>query len=199
MTSHVGFRAMGASTRAVEPQRYVALLRGVNVGGRNVLPMRALAAIFQRAGASDVRTYIQSGNVVFSAPVSKADEITARVRTAMESEFDLRSPVVLRSREEFAQAIRSVPFASSDSSDAASIHVGFLEREPSADAVRALDPERSPGDSFEVVGREVYLWTPRGIARTKLTNHYFDRTLNTVSTMRNWRTVTKLAELLETG
>ncbi len=171
-------------------------MRGINVGGKNKVAMRDLVGVFERAGAADVRTYIQSGNVVFGASASAAKSIGADVRAALEREFGVRSPVVVRSTREFGAVLGGVPW---EEADGATLHVMFLERRPSAGAAAKLDPGRSAGDRFAVVGREVYLCLPNGVARSKLTNDYFDRTLGTISTGRNWRTVAKLGEMLGVG
>jgi uncharacterized protein (DUF1697 family) len=174
---------------------HVALMRGINVGGKNRLPMRDLAAIFEDAGCEEVRTYIQSGNVVFAASAALAKSVGAKVEEAVLQEHGIRSPVVTRSARELAVVISGVPFKGNGAEESA-LHVVFLAKKPGASAVKGLDPERSPGDSFRVVGREIFLSLPNGAARTKLTNDYFDRTLGTVSTVRNWRTVLKLGEMV---
>ncbi len=102
--------------------------------------------------------------------------------------------MVLRTADEFRQVAVSNPFLKSDA-DANSLHVGFLVDLPAPRDVAALAPKRSPGDSFKVCGREVYLCLPNGMARTKLTNAFFDSKLATTSTFRNWRTVLKLVEM----
>lgn len=178
-----------------KPTLHVALMRGLNVGGKNRLPMRDLAAIFDRAGATDVRTCIQSGNVVFATTPAAAKQIPGMVHQALEAEFDIRSPVIVRSAREFAAVLANVPddpaFA-----DETTRHIVFLDARPTKATATALDPDRSPGDSFTLVNREIFLALPNGAARSKLTNDYFDRTLQTISTARNWRTVLKLAEML---
>jgi len=173
--------------------RHVALLRGINVGGKNKLPMRDLAAIFEEAGARNVRTYIQSGNVVFEASAAAARTIPEKVRNCVTTDFGIDSPVITRSASEFARIIDAQPFSTDDEK---TLHVAFLDRKPTAAAAKTLDPDRSPGDAFKLVGREIYLSFPSGVARTRLTNDYFDRTLGTVSTVRNWRTTKRLAEML---
>lgn len=175
---------------------YVALLRGVNVGGKNRLPMKDLASIFEEAGCSDVRTYIQSGNVFFEARPTTAERLPALVSDLIVERFGFRAPVILRTARELEQILRENPLAS-PSTEAETLHVMFLAEAPSASAVSGLDPKRSPPDTFAVVGREIYLCCPNGLARTKLTNQYFDTRLATVSTTRNWRPVSKLAELAE--
>jgi uncharacterized protein (DUF1697 family) len=175
---------------------YVALLRGVNVGGKNRLPMKDLASIFEEAGCSDVRTYIQSGNVVFEARATTAERLPALVSGLIVERFGFRAPVILRTVGELERILRENPLVS-PSTEAEALHVMFLAEAPRASAVSGLDAKRSPPDTFAVVGREIYLCCPNGLARTKLTNQYFDTRLATVSTTRNWRTVSKLAELAE--
>ena len=173
---------------------YVALLRGVNVGGRNKLLMRELAAMFVEAGCEDVRTYIQSGNVVFRAAPTLADGLSARITTAIAASHGFQIPVVIRTAADLARVIHGNPFLA-DGADPTKLHVGFLAQAPDPAKVARLDPGRSPPDAFVVRGDEVYLHFPAGVARSKLTNGYFDRTLGTVCTIRNWRTVCKLHEM----
>jgi uncharacterized protein (DUF1697 family) len=176
-------------------ERQVALLRGINVSGKNPLPMKALGELFVRAGASDVTTYIQSGNVVFR-PNGSRSNLAVDLARRIERDFGLRVPVILRSAAEWRKLLRSNPFLRGGAEDSG-LHVMFLAEPPAVAAVAELDPLRSPPDEFRVVGREVYLSCPNGIGRSKLTNDYFDKKLGTISTCRNWRTVLKLGELLE--
>ena len=172
---------------------YLALLRGINVGGKASLPMKELAAIFAAAGAGEVKTYIQSGNVVFAA--EDAAGVVERVTAEIKRVYGYPGRIVLRAGDELRKAYAANPFARAGAPED-SLHVYFLADKPSGAAVRGLDPERSPGDSFAVVGREVFLHLPQGMARTKLTNAYFDGKLASVSTARNWRTVAKLVEMM---
>jgi uncharacterized protein (DUF1697 family) len=167
---------------------HVALLRAVNVGGRNRLPMAELRALFAAEGALEVETYIQSGNVVFAAPARRGGAIGGRVARRIEDRFGMETPVVVRSHEELAEVVASLPFPGAE----AAVHVLFLADRPSQARLDHLDPDRSPGDRFVARGREVYLLCPNGVGRTKLTTDYFDRALATASTGRNWRTVTRL-------
>lgn len=172
---------------------HIALLRGINVGGKNKLPMKDLAALFTEAGGKAVRTYIQSGNVLFDAPAKTASAVARQVAEAIQSRFGISAPIVIRSAAELAAAIGANPFLKAGAAES-SLHIGFLADMPNPAAVKGLDPARSPGDSFEIIGREIFLHVPNGVARTKLTNAWFDSKLGTVSTFRNWRTVLKLAE-----
>ncbi len=178
---------------------HIALLRGINVGGHNKLPMQDLAAIFGEAGCSNVRTYIQSGNVVFAAAPALARRIPDIISASIDDRFDLAIPVVTRSADQLAAIVAANPYVGDGDVgaevDKKQLHVAFLADTPSAANIAALDPQRSPPDEFVVHSAEVYLRCPNGVARTKLTNAYFDTALGTTSTMRNWRTTLTLLEM----
>jgi uncharacterized protein (DUF1697 family) len=178
------------------PQTHVALMRGINVGGKNKLPMKDLAALFVEAGCQGVRTFIQSGNVVFTAEPGLASQIPALIAGQIEKRHGLRTPVVLRTLKQMGNVLGDNPFLK-DGSPEETLHVMFLADVPDKRKIKDLDQGRSPPDSFIVKGSEIYLRLPNGAAKTKLTNAYFDSKLATVSTGRNWRTVTKLIELMK--
>jgi uncharacterized protein (DUF1697 family) len=169
---------------------YVALLRGVNVGGARKLPMKELAPALEELGLEDAVTYIQSGNVVFRGPAGKA-KLVSQLERAIEQRFGLDVTVMLRTPAELAKLIDANPFGG----DEAKLHVAFLNRKPAKTAIAKLDPDRSPPDEFAVRGAEIYLHFPNGYGRTKLGADYFERVLGVRATARNWRTVTKLLEL----
>ena len=173
---------------------HVALLRGVNVGGKHRLPMRDLAEMFRDAGCADVRTYIQSGNVVFAAGAALARRVPGIVGDAIERRFGFDTPLVIRTAGELAEIVRRNPFVKAGA-DPATLHVAFLRDRPGRAQIAALDPGVSPPDEFRVNGREVYLRCPNGVGRSKLTAPYFDTRLKTVSTARNWRTVLALLDM----
>ncbi|HEX7663581.1 MAG TPA: DUF1697 domain-containing protein [Polyangiaceae bacterium] len=174
-------------------EKLVALLRGINVGGKNKLPMRDLVLMFEAAGCTNVVTYIQSGNVVFEASPKIAKTIAAVVTDAIRARFTLEIPVVVRTAAQMKIVASANPFEI-EGNTPDFWHVAFLKDVPLAEHVSALDPNRSPGDRFVVVGGDVYLHVAHA-AKTKLTNAFFDSKLKTVSTGRNWRTVLKLVEL----
>jgi uncharacterized protein (DUF1697 family) len=178
---------------ATKPGIHVALLRGINVGGKNVLPMKDLAALFVDAGCTDVRTYIQSGNVVYSASAAVARKAPALVEAAIAKRFGFAVPIQTRSVEELRAVVAGNPLLASHEPD--DLHVIFLAQEPTTKQAGDLDPNRSPGDTFVVRGREIYVACPNGVGNSKLTNAWFDSRLATVSTGRNWRTTQKLLEL----
>jgi uncharacterized protein (DUF1697 family) len=174
--------------------RYAAMLRGINVGGKNILPMKELATIFAKAGAREVQTYVQSGNVVFEAAASEAARFPALIEAAISKRFGFSSPVIVRSGGELAKVARSHP-AHVAGADTKPLHVMFLADWPDPKRVADLDAKRSPPDTFTVKGREIYLHLPNGAARSKLTNAYFDSRLGTITTIRNWNTVLRLCAM----
>ena len=173
---------------------HVALLRAINLAGTNRVPMKSLAAMFVDAGCAEVRTYIQSGNVVFRAGDAVARRVPSAIAAAIEKQLGFRVPLVMRTAAEIADVAGSNPFLAAGL-DAGALHVSFLGDAPAAAKVAALDPNRSPGDKFAVRGREIYLHCPNGVGKTKLTNQYFESRLGTLSTARNWRTVLTLLEM----
>jgi uncharacterized protein (DUF1697 family) len=162
--------------------------------------MKDLAAMFGDAGCSEVVTYIQSGNVVFRATEACAARVPSAIAKAIANDFRFGSPVILRTAAEIRAVARGNPFLRGGASaDFDPMHVMFLADRPTRARVAALDPNRSPPDEFQVVGREIYLRCPNGAGGTKLSNAYFDAKLATTSTMRNWRTVLKLVEMTGEG
>jgi uncharacterized protein (DUF1697 family) len=174
------------------PDSQLALLRGINVRGKNKLPMRDLAGIFETAGCKNVRTFIQSGNVIFTASASVWKRLAGAVASGIEEQFGYRVPVILRTAQQLGDVVSNNPFPREEDT----LHVMFLADRPSPAKIAALDPNRSSPDAFIVRGQEIYLQLPNRVAASKLTNAWFDSKLGTVSTLRNWRTVTKLLAMM---
>lgn len=175
---------------------YVALVRGLNVGGRAKLRMDELRALFAALGHADVTTYIQSGNVVFKSPVDRPSELAHGVEERIAGDLALPVTVLVRTRDELAQVVRGNPFLDRRA-DVAKLHVTFLAAVPDAVPVRELNGQRFDRDELRVVGREVYLHCPDGYGRTKLSNTFLERRLGVAATTRNWKTVTTLLELAD--
>ena len=175
---------------------YVALLRAVNVGGTNRVPMAELRTALGARGFEGVSTILASGNVLLrSAEPERV--VVEQVGDTIEEAFGVRVPVVVRSGAELASVVGRNPFlAAAADRDPATLHVAFLAEQPSAAAAATLDPDRSPPDAFAVDGREVFLSYPKGAGRSCLTLDYLERRLGVMGTARNWRTVERLAALL---
>jgi uncharacterized protein (DUF1697 family) len=174
--------------------KHAAFLRAINLGGKNKLPMKDLAAMFVAAGCRDVVTYIQSGNVVFSAPAAVLKKLPQTISKRIADDFGFKVPVVIRSHEQIAAVVRGNPFLKAGEQEK-TLHVVFLADLPGAEAVAKLDPQRSPPDRFIVAGQDIYLHLPNGAGQSKLTNAWMDSKLSTISTARNWNTVLKLYEM----
>jgi uncharacterized protein (DUF1697 family) len=157
--------------------------------------MTDLVAMFAAAGCRDVQSYIQSGNVIFRADLDVVTSLPGVITASIAEQCGYQVPVVLRTTEQLGDVIRHNPFIT-QGADEETLHVLFLADRPSAARVENLDPDRSPPDAFAVLGQEVYLHLPNGAGRTKLTNGYFDAKLATISTGRNWRTVTTLYTMM---
>jgi uncharacterized protein (DUF1697 family) len=183
-------------SKAARCTKYVALLRGINVGGKHILPMKQLAEIFADAECGDVRTYIQSGNVIFQAPRTGAEGLSERVARAIQESFGFPVPVILRSSAQLAEVVRSNPFLRAGEAEK-TLYIYFLADRPAASAVKGLDSERFLPDAYKVIDQHIYLHLPNGMGRSKLTNAYFDSKLSTVSTARNWATVLKLSAMVQ--
>ncbi len=168
---------------------FIALLRGINVGGKHKVAMADLRAIFADAGGENVTTYIQSGNVVFTHPARPPDKLGADLEQRIEARTGFAVAVVLRTARQWAAVVRDNPFPGKETH----LHVTFLSSDPTAGALDSVDAAAFAPEEFELVGRQLYLYLPNGMARTKLPKAL--DVFTTPVTTRNWRTVSKLAEL----
>ena len=186
---------------------HVALLRGINVGGHNKVPMAELRQVVASLGHADVATYIQSGNVVFSTAETDIAALAAGLEEAIAAAFGTQVRVVVLSRDELAQVIRDNPYSGEPNPRA--VHAVFLSAAPGpevaegvADARRRAE-QKQPGtrDAAQVIGRTIYLHTPDGFGRSELavliTSGGRGRAGDLAGTARNWATVTRLLEMCD--
>jgi uncharacterized protein (DUF1697 family) len=173
--------------------RQVVLLRGINLGPRNRIAMPALRELLAGAGFDDVRTYVQSGNVVLGTR-RKPPAVARACEELIAAELGLDIAVVVRTRDELAEVVRRNPLADV-ADDPKRYQVSFLECELDAQVVEKLSGLSLGGERMEVIGREIYAWHPAGVARSKLWAALAGRGLGTKATARNWTTVTTLLEM----
>lgn len=173
----------------------LALLRAVNVGGRK-LPMAALRDLCGRLGWTNVATYIQSGNIVFAAAGDDA-ALEAELEQAIESEFGLDVPVIVRSQAEWAKLAASNPFADAAREAPNRVQLIVSKRPPAADAAEKLAARAQAGERVAAAGGGIWIDYPEGVARSKLTPTLIDKAIGSAATGRNYRTVIKLREMLE--
>jgi uncharacterized protein (DUF1697 family) len=177
---------------------FIALLKGINVGGKNIIKMSDLKKAFESLGYTDVQTYIQSGNIIFKSNDNE-DTLNSAITQMIEEAFGLSIAVILRDAKEMEQIINNCPFTDEEIKEAESLakveclYVAFLPMKPLQKKVEQLNAYCTESDRFAVVGRDVYLLFHHSIRDSKLANNL--KKLDLPSTVRNWNTVNKLAEM----
>jgi uncharacterized protein (DUF1697 family) len=174
---------------------HVALLRGINLGSRNRISMPELRDALAAEGFEDVRTYLQSGNVVLASD-APPEKVARRLERLISQRFGLDVAVVARTRKELAEVVRRNPFADA-ATDPKRYQVSFLEEKPARGLSKTLEEIASDDEQVRIIGREIYAWHPRTIARSKLWALLAGPKVGTRATARNWTTVTKLLELAD--
>lgn len=174
---------------------WIVLLRGINVGGRHKLKMKELAALLEEEGLQDVRTYIQSGNVVLRADETEAQVLGERIADAIEREHGFRPSVHALTVEELQQAMATNPYAEGESNPK-TLHLFFLAAPPPNPDFERMEAAKAPSEQFHLKERVFYFYAPDGIGRSKLAGK-IERLLGVGATARNWRTVQKLQEMVE--
>jgi len=179
---------------------YVCLLRGVNVGGHGRVAMSELRALCASLGLTDVRTYVQSGNVVFRAAAPDgAGRLSEAVAVAFQERFGFKAANLVLDAEEWRRIARANPFAGPDGGDGQGLHVTFLLGPPPSRTEAEVRSAAGPvgNDEFSLGDGVVYVRCPDGYGRTRLSNTFFERILEVPATTRNWRTVLSLLELAD--
>ncbi len=172
---------------------YIALFRGLNMGGHNRLPMKELIKILGKLGFSDVRTYIQSGNAVFRGKDQNASRLSDTITAAIKQAHGFAPRVLLLKPGELKKIIASNPFPEAES-DPKSLHALFLMSAPASPDLRALEEIRKKSEQFKLKGKVFYLHAPDGVGRSKLAANV-ERLIGVPMTGRNWRTVTQIMEM----
>ena len=175
--------------------RLVVLLRGINIGSRNRISMPELRKALEDAGYDDVRTYLQSGNVVLTS-TSSAKTVARECERLIADRFGLEIAVVARTRNELAKVVDRNPLGRV-AKDPKRYQVSFLETKPAAKVVRELEVVAADREEVVNIGREIYAWHPAGVARSKLWAKLAGKDLGVTATARNWTTVAKLLELAD--
>jgi uncharacterized protein (DUF1697 family) len=172
---------------------HIALLRGVNVGG-NVLKMERLRAVLTDLGLADVKSYVQSGNVLFTA-TGPAAKLAQRIEAKLAGEARLPVSVIIRTPAQLGRIIEANPFLGEAGVDARTLHVTFLAGRAPRPGLAALGAVASGADRWRAAGAEIYLHCPGGYGRTKLNNTAIEKLLGVCATTRNWNTVRTLYEM----
>jgi uncharacterized protein (DUF1697 family) len=174
---------------------YVAMLRGINVSGQKIVKMENLRSSFEELGFQRVRTYVQSGNVIFEATRGSAKDFAKSIQGKILSDFGFSIPLFLRTSDEMKKIVSDNPFSRDKEIDRSKLHVTFLSEFPANDAKERLSSLNAFPDQFRLLGREVYLYCPNGYGRTKLSNNALEKQLSIGATTRNWKTVNALTKI----
>jgi len=176
--------------------QYIAILRGINVGGKRKIRMADLKELFAGMGFKEISTYIQSGNVLFSS--AKAEDTTAlgdKLEQAIAKSFGFDVPVIVRTVKELQQAVANNPFYSSPDSDIERLHLTFLKTAPEATQLDVINQINHSPDQFNIIGNHAFVYCSGRYSESKLTNAFFEKKLKVPATTRNWKTVLKLLDL----
>ena len=174
---------------------FISMLRGINVSGQKKIRMVELKSLYESLGFVNVRTYVQSGNVVFDSTRQDASKLAASIEAQIEQSFGYAVSVFIRDTNDLQRIIGSNPFLSGRKKDPAKLYVTFLYSSPSKSKLGNLDISNDEADEFFVGDKEIFLFCPNGYGRTKLSNNFFERKLNVPATTRNWKTVNALYEM----
>jgi len=175
---------------------YVAMLRGINVGGQKTIKMDHLRQLFSGLGFRNVETYVQSGNIVFQTQTENPAAVSKRIGETIHHSFGFDTPVIVRTSDQMRNVIANNPFLKEKDIDSSKLHVTFLSETTQKDSLKNLEALSSDPDRFYTAPREIYLYCPRGYGRTKLSNNALERALSVRATTRNWKTTNTLFEMV---
>ncbi len=176
---------------------YIAILRGINVGGRRKILMADLKSYFRNLGFQEVQTYIQSGNVLFSSNQDlKAEAIENLLEAEILKSFGFEVPVIVRTSDQLKKAINNNPFYKSTDVDIERLHLTLLKQDPSQENLDKLKDFKQENDDFKIENRNVFVYCSGKYSDSKFSNKFFESKLKVTATTRNWKTILKLAEML---
>jgi uncharacterized protein (DUF1697 family) len=183
-----------SSGRGVTVTTYVALLRGINLGRNNRIAMADLRKLLEDLGYDNVRTYLQSGNAVFSTPGRSVTKLERDIAARIQRDLGLDVAVLVRSGQDMEAVVRDNPYAA-ELTDPTKLVVAFLSAQPAKHRIDSIDPNGFLPERFQISGKHIYLWCPYGQAGSTMLGSFGDRELGVTVTIRNWRTVQNLADL----
>jgi len=176
-------------------KRFIALLRGINVSGKNIIKMNELVAQFSNHNYKNIKTYIQSGNIIFECADKDAKTLENEIYRLIIDKFGLKVPVLVKTAEELKKIFESNPFIKNDTLDINELHITFLNETPERENIIKLVESKIEADEFILTLDVVYLHCKNGYGNTKLNNSFFESKLKVSATTRNWKTIGKLLEM----
>lgn len=174
---------------------YISILRGINVSGRNLIKMDALKKMYAQLGFEQITTYVQSGNVVFTAKKADVKKLGEKISKQIETDFGYQVPVIVLTKTLLQKIVEENPFAGDPQKDSSFLHVTFLAEPPSTYEPKDIEDKKLPGEELHYSDNAVYLFCPGGYGNTKLSNAFLEKKLKVAATTRNWKTTTELLNL----
>jgi uncharacterized protein (DUF1697 family) len=171
---------------------FIAMLRGINVTGHKIIKMEALRASFAALGFKNVKSYVQSGNLIFETPTGSNAVLSAKIEKKILRDFGHAVPAFLRTAKEMAEVVKRNPFPKDPAIDQSKLHVTFLADVAPKTAAELLQPLAAGAEQIRVNGREIYLYCPLGYGQSKISNNAIEKKLSLGATTRNWRTTNAL-------
>jgi uncharacterized protein (DUF1697 family) len=171
---------------------YIAFLRGINVSGQKLIKMDHLKGVLESKMVKNVRTYIQSGNVVFESSESEAHLLTEQIEQLIETTYSFQVTVILRTLQELENIISETPYKVEELLETDSLYVSFLSEQPTKEEIAACLSFQNDIDEFTISDKEVYILIHKKYGETKFSNHFLEKKLKVAATTRNWATVNKL-------
>ncbi len=172
---------------------YISILRGINVSGKNKIKMQDLKGLYGSLGFSNVLTYIQSGNVIFTSSKKDTAKLASTIKLAIKKQFGYEVPTQVRTTAEFLKIFKNNPFKDKDLSK---VHVTFFASAPSKDFLQDLGNAKAANEEFLLQKDVIYLYCPNGYGKTKLSNTFIEKKAKVLATTRNWKTITALSGLV---
>ena len=170
---------------------YIALLRGINVSGQKKIKMADLRTHLSELAYADIRTYIQSGNIVFSSPLREIPVLEAQIVEKIQEKYGFDVPVMIREPKDFTSVLERNPMPA-ERYDHKRLYATFLDEEPASEKLQKLAEVDYSPEEYIVDGRMIYFYSPHGYGRAKMNNNFFEQKLKVKATTRNWNTVNKL-------
>jgi uncharacterized protein (DUF1697 family) len=176
---------------------YLSILRGINVSGHNLIKMKSLQEMYERLGLSSVKTYIQSGNVVFENKSSEPETLGKLISEEILKTFGFKVPVIVIEKAALKEISTHNRYIIERGEDISKLHVTFLSQEPLKNLSESVHSGEYLPDEFYITGKSIYLFCPNGYGNTKLSNNFFEKKLKVQATTRNWKTILELVKLSE--
>ena len=176
--------------------RYVLLLRGINVGGKNKIKMIELKNMFESINFKNLKTYIQSGNVIFDYESIACIKLEDRIEKKISETFGLLVKAIIRTEDEFRKIVNNNPFINESCIEVDKLHVMLMKDVPDPELVLLLDVKKEENEKFVIISKEIYLYCPNGYGKTKLNNNMFEKKLKISATTRNWKTINNIILIL---